>query len=106
MTGALTWAGTYPASAPGCCTNTPNRSAWIPAFTIHAPEDSATAAIGGYRGSPRKREAQGWTVSFECGLARIAVMKALNRNGPREAAVGARSPVIGAKSQDTTRRFV
>jgi len=39
-------------------------------------------------------------------LARIAVMKALNRNGPREAAVGARSPVIGAKSQDTTRRFV
>ena len=39
-------------------------------------------------------------------LAPIAVMKALNRNGPREAAVGARSPVIGAKSQDTTRRFV
>ena len=70
------------------------------------PRNSATAAIGGYRGSPRKREAQGWTVSFECGLARIAVMKALNRNGPREAAVGARSPVIGAKSQDTTRRFV
>ena len=38
-------------------------------------------------------------------LARIAVMKALNRNGTRYTAAGTRSQVIGAKSQDATRVF-
>jgi hypothetical protein len=39
-------------------------------------------------------------------LARIAVLRALNRNRPRLAVVGERSQVIGAKSQDTTRLFI